>query len=65
VDRFDVEKYVKENFMEVDRDGGEDDGLKIAGGRHALDEGIGIEIRTDKDEQTRKEEREREAEAKR
>lgn len=62
---FDVEKYVRENFTEVDKEGGEDDGLKIAGGRHAIDEGIGIVIRTDKDEATKKEEREREAEAKR
>lgn len=56
---------MRENFTEVDKEGGEEDGLKIAGGRHALDEGIGIEIRTDKDEATKKEEREREAEAKR
>jgi transcription initiation factor TFIIE subunit alpha len=62
--RFDVEKYVRENFTEVDKET-EDDGLKIAGGRHAIDEGIGIVIRTDKDEATKKEEREREAEAKR
>jgi len=61
---FDVEKYVRENFTEVDKET-EDDGLKIAGGRHAIDEGIGIVIRTDKDEATKKEEREREAEAKR
>jgi len=61
---FDVEKYVRENFTEVDKET-EDDGLKIAGGRHALDEGIGIVIQTDKDEATKKEEREREAEAKR
>jgi transcription initiation factor TFIIE subunit alpha len=57
---------VRANFSHTEVDATENgDGLKIAGGRHGVEEGVGIVMRTDKDEATRKVEREREAEAKR
>ena len=61
-----MEGWVKANTVEKEVDVDENgDGLKIAGGRHGVAEGLGVVMSLGKDEATRRAEKEKEAEEKR